>query len=415
MISSKNECFCIRDLSDLTLQIIFDARWASMNEGFKRPIAQNNSRHAPSWQFYLHCGIEATCSPGIICIVCHQVLRHPSEHGTSSIGKHLLAKAHIVKLNQLPESEVTELTGTTVDETALAIWKRQGSRGITIVSWQRKFRFDIQLNPYWPKRQIKRSKLADKHCDISEFHQDTWNHYLILGFFSSQIPCNAISNLQLRWSYKALRDDLLRPSATTLSNICCREYAVTMDAIKKQLPYRNKVSLALDGWTPTNKLAITSVIAYHMDRNWALGEVQLTFDEVDRQIFSRFESWLRMIGQGTTYCSKTSCTFAGCAGSFGAHQRSFAQNYHGYRFLKLLDDTRAALNTWGLWNRVACIEEPHTMYGTRNTAGCRCIHEHSKCKRPHKVLGSLWARSVIWRELKHRHREESKNSKRGQC
>ena len=121
MISSKNECFCIRDLSDLTLQIIFDARWASMNEGFKRPIAQNISRHAPSWQFYLHCGIEATCSPGIICIVCHQVLRHPSEHGTSSMGKHLLAKAHIVKLNQLPESEVTELTGTTVDETALAI------------------------------------------------------------------------------------------------------------------------------------------------------------------------------------------------------------------------------------------------------------------------------------------------------
>jgi len=31
MISSKNECVFIRDLSDLTLQIIFDALWASMN------------------------------------------------------------------------------------------------------------------------------------------------------------------------------------------------------------------------------------------------------------------------------------------------------------------------------------------------------------------------------------------------
>jgi len=148
MISSKNERVFIHDVSDLTLQIIFDARWASMNVDSKRPMAWNNSRHAPSWQFYLHCGIEVTGSPGIICIVCHQVLLHPSEHGTSSMGKHLLAKAHIAKLNELTESEVTELTSSTVDETALAILKRQGSRGITIVSSQRKIIFDIQVDPY---------------------------------------------------------------------------------------------------------------------------------------------------------------------------------------------------------------------------------------------------------------------------
>jgi len=64
------------------------------------------------------------------------------------MGKHLLATAHIAKLNELTETEVTELTSTSVDETALAILKRQGSRGITIVSMQRKIRFDIQFNPY---------------------------------------------------------------------------------------------------------------------------------------------------------------------------------------------------------------------------------------------------------------------------
>jgi len=119
-----------------------------MNVGLKRTIAWNASRHEPSWRFYLHCGIEECGSPGIICIVCHQVLRHPSEHGTSSMGKHLLAKAHIAKLNELTESEVTELTSSTVDETPLAILKKQGSRGITIVSMSRKIRFDIQFNPY---------------------------------------------------------------------------------------------------------------------------------------------------------------------------------------------------------------------------------------------------------------------------
>jgi len=112
----------------------------------------------------------------------------------------------------------------------------------------------------------------------------------MLGFVSAHSPWNSISNLELRRSYEALRDDLVLPSATTHSSICRREYALTADAIKKQLKIRNKVSLALDGWTSTNKLAITSVIAYYMDRNWALREVQLAFEVIDRLFCSRFES-----------------------------------------------------------------------------------------------------------------------------
>jgi len=178
-----------------------------MNVGSMRPIAWNNARHAPSWRFYLHCGIEDTGCPGIICIVCHQDLHHPSEHGTSSMGKYLLAKAHIAKLNTSTESEVTELTSSTVDQTALAILKRHASRWITIVSLQGKIIFDIQFNPYWPKWQTKRSKLADEDFETSEFHQDTWHRYLILAFVSAHIPWNTVSNLELQRSYKALRDD----------------------------------------------------------------------------------------------------------------------------------------------------------------------------------------------------------------
>jgi hypothetical protein len=146
MISSKNERVVICDLSILILQMVFNGCWASMNVGSKRPIAWNPSRYAPAWQFYLHCGIEETGSPGIICIVCHHVLRHPSEHATSSMGKHLLAKAHIAKLNKLTVSEVTELTASTVNETSLAILKCQGSRGIPIVSSQRKIKSTIQVS-----------------------------------------------------------------------------------------------------------------------------------------------------------------------------------------------------------------------------------------------------------------------------
>jgi hypothetical protein len=58
MITSYNECVFIRDLSDLTLQIIFNAWWASMEVGSKQPVTWYNFGHAPSWRFYLHCGIE---------------------------------------------------------------------------------------------------------------------------------------------------------------------------------------------------------------------------------------------------------------------------------------------------------------------------------------------------------------------
>ena len=112
----------------------------------------------------------------------------------------------------------------------------------------------------------------------------------MLGFVSAHIPWNAISNLKLGRSYKALRSELKLPSTTTHSSICRREYALTVDGINKQLPSLNNVSLALDGWTSTNTLAITSAIVNYMDRNWALREVQLASDEVNCLFFSRFES-----------------------------------------------------------------------------------------------------------------------------
>ena len=126
MISSKHGLVSINDLSDLTLQISFDAWWASMNVRSKPSIAWNNCRHSAPWQFYLRCGIVETARPGIICIACHQVLCHPSEHGTSSMGKHLLANMHSAKFNELITSEVTELTSSMVDETSWAILKRYG-------------------------------------------------------------------------------------------------------------------------------------------------------------------------------------------------------------------------------------------------------------------------------------------------
>lgn len=124
MILSKNELVFICDLRNLLLQIILDTWLASMSVGSNQSTAWNDSRHVPSWWFGVHFQIEDTRSTGSICIMCHQVCCHSSEHGTSSMGKHLLVKGHIAKLKSLTETELTKLRSTTVDETALAIQKR---------------------------------------------------------------------------------------------------------------------------------------------------------------------------------------------------------------------------------------------------------------------------------------------------
>jgi len=246
MITSNNELVFILDLSDLTLQMIFNAWWVSMNVDWKGPNAWYSSRHAPSWWFNFHCRFEETGSHGIICIICHQVLHHPSEKGTSSMGEHFLAQAHITKFNGLTESEVTELTSSKVDKTALAILKIQGSWGITMVNSLRKIIIDLQVNPYWPKWQTKHSKWAGEAFETSEFHQDAWNRYLMLGFVSAYIPWNAILNLDLWRSYEALRNDLVLPSGMTLRNIFWRESPFTVDAIEKEMLSQNEATLALD-------------------------------------------------------------------------------------------------------------------------------------------------------------------------
>jgi len=65
MISPRNERIFIRDLSDLTLPISFDAWWDSMNVGWNYPIAWIESSYASSRVMYLHCGIEETRQPWI--------------------------------------------------------------------------------------------------------------------------------------------------------------------------------------------------------------------------------------------------------------------------------------------------------------------------------------------------------------
>lgn len=115
---------------------------------------------------------------------------------------------------------------------------------------------------------------------VVNFDQHSWNRYLLLGLLSAIIPLNAISNKEFRRVFFMLRPDIRIPSVGTLTNLLSREYEMTLAAIKGQIPLGQKVSIALDGWTSQNRLAITSVIMYYITRNWKLEEVQIAFEEV---------------------------------------------------------------------------------------------------------------------------------------
>jgi len=84
----------------------------------------------------------------------HHMYRFPSSSSPSLRtwdqlnGTTLLATSHTTKLNELTESEVTELTSSKVDEKALAILKTQRRQGITIVSLQSQIIFDVKVIPY---------------------------------------------------------------------------------------------------------------------------------------------------------------------------------------------------------------------------------------------------------------------------
>jgi hypothetical protein len=82
------------------------------------------------------------------------------------------------------------------------------------------------------------------------------------------------------------------------------------------------------GWTSTNTLALTSVIAYHINHNWALHEILRAFNEVDSPFFGSFDITLQFTGQGSTPWSTASRTFAGSYSSFCTVWWPFTCNYN---------------------------------------------------------------------------------------
>lgn len=121
---------------------------------------------------------------------------------------------------------------------------------------------------------------------MEEFSQEIYNRYLLNAFVSTNMPFNMVTDDHfrrfLRLCNSQMRDPVDPPCASTMRNRLAKEYSLTIQAIRNELPHgTRKISLAMDGWTSPNKLPITSMLAYYIDDDWNLREVQLGFDEVN--------------------------------------------------------------------------------------------------------------------------------------
>ena len=128
---------------------------------------------------------------------------------------------------------------------------------------------------------MKRNRQVDSDLPVEDhFDQAIWDRYLLIGLLSALVPIHSLFNSEFRRIFTALRPDISIPSVSKIRRLLAVEYDSTIQTIRQSIPEQQKVSLALDGWTSSNKLAITSVIMYYISSDWQLKEVQLAFEEV---------------------------------------------------------------------------------------------------------------------------------------
>lgn len=140
--------------------------------------------------------------------------------------------------------------------------------------------------------------MATKDSVAAELHKDKLNHFLILGFVSAYISWIAISTIEQQWPNNGLCSTLMLPSTSTFSNIGRREYSLTVDEIRIQLPSRNNVSFAFDRWKSIINYVMMSVIPYYMNGLLAVQEVQLAINKVDSLFVYYVDRELWIVGQG---------------------------------------------------------------------------------------------------------------------
>jgi len=190
-----------------------------MNVSSKRPIS-GIILDIASWRFLFI--FAELCRPAVMesyCIVCHPVLRHPSEHGTAQWANTGLAKVHIGKVKRLTVSWSNRTDQFDIDET---VWPYSSGKEVAYTNckfanviqiWYLGLKYnswmtDKMLN--WHQRTLKLPSFQDTGI-VTSYR---------LCFSSCSMECDIILwvTMVIQWISKRFGFQ----SANTLSNVCQR-------------------------------------------------------------------------------------------------------------------------------------------------------------------------------------------------
>jgi hypothetical protein len=140
----------------------------------------------------------------------------------------------------------------------------------------------------------------------------------------------------------------------------------------------------MDGWTLTNKLALMLDIAYYMNQNWVLRNMQLELDVVDSPFVSYFESSFRIIGQGSAYHQQQllfPSETPGCSGRLWRLWRIGAPyDRESDATCHPSDASRCIIPVWRLWyhssysgNASRCILRSHLQHKASFSLRPECV------------------------------------------
>jgi len=230
--------------------IAYTAKYAS-----KKRIRWNSDFLGPEvWKYFQQCSDTLGRAIGtrrVMCIMCRNVLAHPSGTGTSSMHDHNRSSS------------------------CLKSRKINGYDGLA--------GSPLGIDVLTPLQQVTRTGTRRRIIDLATpagFNQHDFKEYFLTAFLATNCAFNCSNNLAFRRVFKYIRQGVEIRSPTILTWHLQRLGKSTVDDIRTCLPAAGKISLAADTWTSPNKLAFLAIVAYWISDSWQMEEVLIGFKEI---------------------------------------------------------------------------------------------------------------------------------------
>jgi len=186
-----------------------------------------------------------------MCIMCREVLAHPSGTGTSLMQDHNRSAACL---------KSRKINGYD---------RRAGSQlGIDVLTLLQK-----------ETKTGNRSRIIDLATPAG-FNQHDFEEYFLKTFLAPNLAFNCSNNLAFRCVIKYIYPGVKIPSPTTLTQHLKRLGKSTVNDIQTCLPAAGKISLAADTRTSPNQLLFLAIVAYWISDSWQMEEVLIGFEEI---------------------------------------------------------------------------------------------------------------------------------------